>query len=105
MFDAAQTDDERKRICQWLMKRIVRSLFESVMCELGVYTRDIHPCAATAAAHYRDHQFAIWRAAELAVEPTTQKQAMTQIAETLIPLIRHLSEQLREPPPYRPTPT
>jgi hypothetical protein len=95
MFDAAP-EVERKPICQWLMKRIVRSLFESVMGNLGIYSRDIYPCAQIASDHYPAHRSAIWHAASLAVEPSTEKQVLVQATQSLIPLIRALADQARD---------
>ncbi|MEM9584917.1 MAG: hypothetical protein AAGA08_17525 [Pseudomonadota bacterium] len=70
MMAAAPNDKERKAICTWLMKRVVRTLFESIMLEDGSYTRDIYPCADVASRYYPSLRAEIFAAAELAVTPS-----------------------------------
>ena len=41
MFKATAQPEQKKAICQWLMKRMVRSLFAAVMVDLNCYSRDI----------------------------------------------------------------
>ncbi len=52
MFKATAQPDQKKAICQWLMKRMVRSLFEAVMFDLNCYSRDIYTCAKIAAQQF-----------------------------------------------------
>ena len=52
MFRATAQPEQKKAICQWLMKRMVRSLFEAVMVDLNCYSRDIYPCAKIAARQF-----------------------------------------------------
>ncbi len=83
MFAEAADARERERICVWLMKRVVRALFESIMREEGAYTRDIYPCADIAARHYPMFRGAIFAAAELVVTPSADK---SEIEAALAPL-------------------
>ncbi|WP_298290383.1 hypothetical protein [uncultured Litoreibacter sp.] len=88
MMQDAPDKQERQRICVWLMKRVVRSLFESVMLKEGAYTRDIYPCADLAARHYPTQRGAIFAAAELVVSPTAEigeiEAALAPLKPTLI---------------------
>lgn len=88
---AAAPPDECRAICAWLMKRLVRSLFEAVMLDLGVWSRDIHPCAKAAAHRFPAHADAIWRAAELAVVPTDASARIADAAEPLVTLLSGLA--------------
>ena len=45
IYKATAQPEQKKAICQWLMKRVVRSLFEAIMFDLNCYSRDIYPCA------------------------------------------------------------
>lgn len=91
---------ERRLTCRWLMKRIVRSAFETVMLEIGGYTRDIHPCAEAAAARHPERADRIWRAAELAVAPTGDPAVIAAVAEPLVAwLHERRSAVLGAPPP------
>ncbi|MEO0931937.1 MAG: hypothetical protein AAFY14_15030, partial [Pseudomonadota bacterium] len=88
VYWADETDAaDRKDICQWLMKRIVRSLMESQMLRLGAYSRDIYPCAQTAAAAFPDQQSAIWQAAEYAIAPTHARCQIARVVAELEPLL------------------
>lgn len=80
----------RRLTCRWQMKRIVRSALETVMLEVGGYTRDIHPCAEAAASRYPAQADRLWRAAELAVAPTGD-QAVAGAARGVLGLFRRLS--------------
>ena len=90
MFKATAQPEQKKAICQWLMKRMVRSLFEAVMVDLNCYSRDIYPCAKIAAQQFAPQKAAIWRAAELAVAPTDQPAAIFAALDGLSPLLRRL---------------
>ena len=52
MFKATAQPEQKKAICQWLMKRMVRSLFEAIMFALNCYSPDIYPCAKIAARQF-----------------------------------------------------
>ena len=91
----AKTDGERKRVCSWLMKRIVRSLFEAEMLNGNIYSRDIYPCAKIASEAFPSHAPMIWRAAELAVAPTSEPSLIREVADFLLPKLLNLQSRLR----------
>jgi Nucleotidyltransferase domain len=84
-------DKDHQAICQWLMKRIIRSLFESQMMRINAYSRDIYPCAKVATEAFPDLSDAIWAAATFAVSPVADGEAVDRIAAELTPLL--LSKQ------------
>ena len=90
MFKTAAQPEQKKAICQWLMKRMVRSIFAAVMFDLNCYSRDIYPCAKIAAQQFAPQKATIWRAAELAVAPTDQPAAIFAVLDGLSPLLRRL---------------
>ncbi|WP_160116698.1 hypothetical protein [Pseudovibrio ascidiaceicola] len=94
-FSEAQTDAERKRVCSWLMKRIVRSLFEAEMLVLNIYSRDIFPCANVASSAFPQYSSMIWQAAELAIAPSSEFQKISEVAETLLPFLLKLQSEQR----------
>ncbi len=79
-FDQAGSAEEKRSVCAWLMKRAVRSVFESVMLTEQSYSRDIYPCAIIACRHYPEHTHIIIRAAMLAVAPTQDKTLIEDVA-------------------------
>ena len=83
--------DEHRAICQWLMKWIIRSLFETQMLRLNAYSRDIYPCMMAAANAYPDHEAAIIAAAELAIDPIADKSRIEDVVGRLSSLL--LQEQ------------
>lgn len=90
MFKTAAQPEQKKAICQWLMKRMVRSLFAAVMFDLNCYSRDIYPCAKIAAQQFAPQKAMSWRAAELAMAPTDQPAAIFAVLDGLSPLLRRL---------------
>lgn len=88
MFAKAPDDKERRAICVWLMKRVIRSLFESVMLEEGVYSRDIYPCADIAARRYPMLRAEIFAAAELIVTPTASRNEIEAVLMPLRPVLQ-----------------
>ncbi len=90
MFIEAIDDIERKEISQWLMKRIIRSLFESVMLDTQTYTRDIYPCALAAIQYYPAAKAEIWRAAELAISPSASLAKNMSVANPMLALLRQI---------------
>jgi hypothetical protein len=91
-FDAGTAAD-KSEICQWLMKRVVRALFESVMLDLNAYSRDIYPCAKAAAEAYPDNATAIWHAAGLAVAPRQDRDEISWVMDQLSPLLCGLASR------------
>jgi hypothetical protein len=87
MLTSSADAEERRAVCTWLMKRCVRSAFESVMLADGVYTRDIFPCAHVAAHHYPGSRSLIFDAAELAMAPVPDEEAIARVAEPMTELL------------------
>ncbi len=85
---------ENRDVCQWVMKRIVRSLFESVMMKERAYSRDIYPCALAAARHYHDHAPDIWACAEFAVCPTDELLIVDNLVERMTPLLAKAKQNI-----------
>ena len=85
-------DKDYLAICEWLMKRIVRSLFESQLEQINGYTRDIYPCAKVAIQAFPDLRGAILDAAELAVAPVDDREVISKICDELTPVL--LTRQL-----------
>lgn len=59
-----------RKICTWIMKRIVRSGCELVMERSGKYTRDLYPCYELFSQYYQEKSESMYRALELAVNPS-----------------------------------
>ncbi|MEP6021338.1 MAG: hypothetical protein ABJ251_22935 [Paracoccaceae bacterium] len=76
-------DKDHLAICEWLMKRIVRSLFESQMMRINAFSRDIYPCAEVAMKAFPAQRELILRAAELAVEPVEEHRIVSAIVKPL----------------------
>lgn len=78
---AERSDDpeETRDTCAWIMKRIVRTAFESVMVEEGTYTRDLYLCYETFRRHHADRADELWQALELAVEPTSDRAVIDEV--------------------------
>jgi hypothetical protein len=60
----------------WALKILVRAAFELVQDRERGYTRDLFACAESFARHYPEKSAEIWRAAALAVEPTSDAAAV-----------------------------
>lgn len=90
---AANDPEDRADLCAWLMKRIVRSLFEAVMLDRRVYTRDIYPCARIASEAFPKFSLAIWEAANMAIFPTSEATKIRSVTEELTPVLRTSAAQ------------
>ncbi|MEP1537849.1 MAG: hypothetical protein ABJQ34_00090 [Paracoccaceae bacterium] len=86
-----EEDKDYHAICEWLMKRIVRSLFESQLKQLNGYTRDIYPCFQVAVEAFPHLRCAMLKAAELAVSPDDNQDDILKIVDQLSPIL--LSKQ------------
>ncbi|WP_310618986.1 nucleotidyltransferase domain-containing protein [Flexibacterium corallicola] len=91
-FAEAETEAERQRVCSWIMKRIVRALFEAKMLEHNAYSRDIYPCALQACKDFPHLTSTIWEAAELAVAPVGNFEVISNLTDTLIPFLISLQD-------------
>ena len=85
---SCKTPQARKEFCQWMMKRLVRSLLESLAIKYGAYSRDIYPCARFSSDHFPEAESDIMRAAELAVFPSDKAALISEIIHALTPLIQ-----------------
>jgi len=59
-----------RAVCFSIMKRIVRAGFELVMERERAFTRDLYFCYEAFARHYPERERDMWRALELAVDPS-----------------------------------
>jgi hypothetical protein len=62
----------------WSLKILVRAGFELVQDWEAGYTRDLYACAESFARHYPAKAGEMWRAVELAVEPTADRAALVK---------------------------
>ncbi len=58
-----------RKLCQWSMKRIVRSGFEIVMERDQCFTRDLHPCYERFSHYYPTQKSSMWQALTWAINP------------------------------------
>lgn len=86
-FDEEENDADKKDICAWLMKRLVRGAFEAVMFKEMAYSRDIYPCVQTAIKYVPQHEHDLVRAAELVIEPTADKAEIEFVAAAVYGLL------------------
>lgn len=66
----AQEPEEVKEICQWIMKRLVRSGFELVMEKEKTFTRDLYPCYCAFSRSFPEQAPSMKQALEWAIAPT-----------------------------------
>ncbi|WP_299555557.1 nucleotidyltransferase domain-containing protein [uncultured Tateyamaria sp.] len=89
-------DKDYHAICMWLMKRIVRSLFESQIMRLNAYSRDIYPCSTVAAEAFPDLGSIILGAAQLAVSPTDNRNRIAEVTARLSPTLLSLQAEFEK---------
>ena len=77
------TDEEIKRRCAWIIKRIIRSGFELVMERAQKYTRDLYPCYEGFSEYYPEKKEEMYEVLKLAIEPTSDKEMILKILDTL----------------------
>ncbi|HEY0980295.1 MAG TPA: nucleotidyltransferase [Candidatus Paceibacterota bacterium] len=78
-----RSEEEIKRRCTWIMKRIIRSGFELVMERSQKYTRDLYPCYEEFSKYYPEKKEEMYKALELAVNPTSDKNTIVDTLENL----------------------
>lgn len=93
-YAAANDRRERHAVCRWVMKRCVRSAFEGVMIDKGVYSRDLYPCAKIASEEHPLFKNALFSAAELAVAPTESIEELSEVVSQCRPLLEDLNRKL-----------
>lgn len=79
------TDEEVKRRCTWIMKRIVRSGFELVMERSHTYTRDLYPCYVGFSEYYPEKKEEMYKALKLAIDPISDKKNILVVLDNLGP--------------------
>lgn len=67
-FDQTESATVQK-ICQWMMKRIIRSGFEIVMETAQCYTRDLYPCYELFSRYFPEKQSQMYQALTWAINP------------------------------------
>lgn len=76
------------------MKRIVRSFFKARMVQLGLYSRDIAPCAKIASQQFPQIAPALWKAAELAIYPSDDEGEIMALLSVVSPPLLALQKEL-----------
>ncbi len=80
-LEGEHTEEEIKRKCTWIMKRMLRSGFELVMERSQKYTRDLYLCYEGFSEYYPEKKEAMYRVLELAVNPTSDKSEIGIVLE------------------------
>lgn len=71
-----------KRKCAWIMKRIVRTGCELVIERSNKYTRDLYPCYELFSEYYPEKQADMYRALELAVNPSSDIDEIKKVLKS-----------------------
>lgn len=91
LLEVAPSNLERRRVCRWIMKQIIRSGFE-INLHLGrVYTRDLYHCASKFCEAFPKLRKKMWRAVRLAVAPVSDSKSIlkaTDLGQDIIHLAR-----------------
>lgn len=82
-LETEDSDEEKKEVCSWIMKRTVRIGFELVMKRERCFTRDLYPCYERFAKHYPKKSSAMYEALTLAVFPTANTVLLLQTIAAL----------------------
>lgn len=101
-FDNSVDERGRKKVCAWVMKRMVRSIFESEMLQLNAYSRDIYICAKAGVEKWPAYSDPIWQAAEYAVAPVSCSVQISKACLSLKPLLlklHHTYVAMQDTPP------
>ncbi|KPQ40410.1 MAG: hypothetical protein HLUCCO16_03110 [Phormidium sp. OSCR] len=67
-----------RKLCQWSMKRIVRSGFEIVMERDRCFTRDLYPCYERFSYYYPQQQSSMWQALNWAINPIDSPESIIE---------------------------
>jgi hypothetical protein len=62
--------------CRWICKRLVRTGFELVMIRDRSFSRDLYPCYARFAHYYPDQAQLMYKALELAIQPSSNRDGL-----------------------------
>lgn len=88
-FFNIETLPERNKLkCAWVMKRFLRTGFEICMERSNRYTRDLYKCYETFIEYYPEKEPQMREILELALNPTSDKQKIKQIADSFGPWLQ-----------------
>jgi predicted nucleotidyltransferase len=86
-LDNENDENEIVEICVWMMRRIIRTGYETVMIQDNSYTRDLYPNYVVFSNYYPEKKEAMYNALVLAIHPTSDKIKIISVAENLIEFI------------------
>lgn len=75
--------DEKRTICRWVMKHLVRSGYELDLHAAPYYSRDLFPCAKLFVKRHRRWDVEMWQAVKLVVRPSSNLKVINNSIETL----------------------
>jgi uncharacterized protein len=79
LLQSPDDEAEVRDICRWIMKIIVRTGLALVMDREHAYTRDLYPAYQLFIKHYPEKTPDMTRALELAIEPSSEAQVVTDV--------------------------
>jgi hypothetical protein len=79
-----------------MMKQIVRTGFEIVMLQEKKYTRDLYLCYFIFSKYFPDYEITMKSALSLAIQPSCDKNLITNSAVKLIELINENAKKYLE---------
>ncbi|MEA5523093.1 nucleotidyltransferase [Limnoraphis robusta] len=82
IIDLQQLDETQsgtvEKICQWIMKRMVRSGFEIVMETAQCYTRDLYPCYELFSRYFPQQKSQMYQALTWAINPIDERVKISE---------------------------
>lgn len=84
-----ENEDEIKSICSWIMKRIIRTSFETVMIKDNSYTRDLYLNYEVFCKYHPNKEMEMRKALLLAINPTNNKAEITSTINGLFDYIQN----------------
>ena len=87
-----EDENEIKEICSWVMKKMIRTAFETVMMRDNSFTRDLYPCYEIFSKYHPEKESEIRKALELAINPTDNK---LEILETINGLVNYIKNEIK----------
>lgn len=78
-----EAEEEIKKSCSWLMKRLLRVGFEITMEREKKYTRDLYLCYETFAKYYPEKETEMREVLTLALNPITDKDEIKRVIDGL----------------------
>lgn len=80
----ANNEATLKKICRWVMKKIIRSGFLQVMAEHGVYTNSLETSTALFSNKFPEKAEPMKKAYALSREPTSDKNQILEVVNQLV---------------------